>query len=139
MDGRLRPSKQNTVEENKRVSDAIITLALPPLSAFRHQSTGAEGHLELVNLPAIVALGLISAINKSRLSARLSPADTPPIRIPLTVGKSGNDGGARGERFKIIPTNYLGFFLGLDFCVDPFTRGAAIGCLPSKEKRSTFV
>ena len=35
--------------------------ALPPASFARHQSTGAEGHLELVNTPATVAPSSSSA------------------------------------------------------------------------------
>src|SRR5271166_6637486 len=71
--------------------------ALPPLRCARHQSTGADGHLDRVNTPATVVPSLKRASRTSVRPAWRIPAATVANRTPSMGGMSGNFAGASGE------------------------------------------
>src|SRR6185437_5814086 len=71
--------------------------ALPPFSASRHQSTGADEQRERVKAPAMVVPGASSASIRSRPPFFLRPIATPPSRTPAIRGSTGWDAGASGE------------------------------------------
>ena len=71
--------------------------ALPPLIFERHQSTGAEGHLEVVKTPAACVPLSINASMTSVRPAYLMPAAAVAKRTPSIAGKCANSFGASGE------------------------------------------
>ena len=63
--------------------------ALPPFSLARHQSTGAEGHFDVVKTPATwVPLSSSASITSVRPLYRM-PASAVANRTPSTGGRSG--------------------------------------------------
>src|SRR5262245_46338143 len=71
--------------------------AVPPFSTSRHQSTGADGHLDDVNTPATVVPSSNAASSTSVRFLYLIPASAVAKRTPAICGSSGKVLGARGE------------------------------------------
>src|SRR5262245_18175970 len=72
--------------------------AAPPLRCARHQSTGADGHLDCVKTPATVVPCSNSANSTSVRPACRMPAAAVASLTPATGGMSGKRAGAGGER-----------------------------------------
>ena len=64
--------------------------ATPALSCARHQSTGAEGHFEVVKTPATVVPASNAASSTSVRFWYLMPASAVAKRTPAMAGSSGN-------------------------------------------------
>src|SRR5205823_6388248 len=69
----------------------------PLFRATRHQSTGAEGHLERVNTPATIVPGSNKASSTSVRPWYRMPASAVASRTPAMAGRSGKQAGARGD------------------------------------------
>ena len=76
--------------------------AVPLLKALRHQSTGAEGHFEVVKTPATVVPLSNSATRRSVRPLYLIPACVTATRTPSIGSGSAKDFGARGETVALI-------------------------------------
>ena len=76
--------------------------ALPALRCARHHSTGADGHFERVNTPAVAVPRSNNASITSVRSAYRMPAAAVASRMPATAGNSGTCVGARGEMAVLI-------------------------------------
>ena len=73
------------------------TLAVPPASCLRHQSTGADGILDLVKTPATWVPGAITTMRRSLRSLYLMPLWPAASRTPASGGTVGKSLGAKGD------------------------------------------